>query len=394
MNSYQELVSNLNKLYYDKTTSLPPNIVVYENTWNINWNNQLAIQRVYELSKMLNKSPDVIGKRVGQSAIWYNPSSTTGNGQYHRIEVLDQGYQHLHPTRHSDFMLVWFRMELKPEKAENISKINPSIIYYQPGQLIGVNCNFLAAGIGAISVIKEYNDCKISLEEAKDLSDIRLSDLADEFLESEQSVDIRNYPTSLKDILESYIMTSMIPDSVYEPIKETVISIDIVPSSTPEFLPSDTKTNETVEEDGGDAEEPLKLIDTSEKESYKPTNISISEIVKQLTKSPVSNITNVTQDKNTDSIDQLVKSVGELSNETSTDLESLERSQTLTLPPIPEDINSNINNTLLTKLPESPIATRVSTQTKLSTRPKVTTANKSLQDISIYRSSTNTSNNL
>jgi hypothetical protein len=186
----------------------------------------------------------------------------------------------------------------------------------------------------------------------------------------------------------------MIPDSVYEPIKETVISIDIVPSSTPEFLPSDTKTNETVEEDGGDAEEPLKLIDTSEKESYKPTNISISEIVKQLTKSPVSNITNVTQDKNTDSIDQLVKSVGELSNETSTDLESLERSQTLTLPPIPEDINSNINNTLLTKLPESPIATRVSTQTKLSTRPKVTTANKSLQDISIYRSSTNTSNNL
>ena len=73
MNSYERMVGDLNKLYYEKTTSMSPDAIIYDNVWDLKWNNPLAIQRVYQVSKLLGKCPDVLGRNPGESAMWYNP---------------------------------------------------------------------------------------------------------------------------------------------------------------------------------------------------------------------------------------------------------------------------------------------------------------------------------
>ncbi len=232
MNSYEEMIGSINKLYYDKTTSIPPDSLVYENVWNIEWNNKLAIQRVYEVSKLLNRGPDVLGKRPGQSAIWYNPETKVGKGHYHKFEIHDQAYQHSKPARHADFFFVWLRMKMKPEKATNINKITTSAFYYDPGQLVCAACHFIEASIATFSVLKDYNDDKINLEQARQVYDNRIGELLEEFLKSEQNEDIRNYPTPLRDILETYIVSDMVPDEVFQGYSEAkdvlVITVETI----------------------------------------------------------------------------------------------------------------------------------------------------------------------
>ena len=270
MNSYREMVSDLNKFYYKQTTSIPDDSIIYENTWNIQWNNRLAIQRVYQISKILNKSPNVLGKKSGESAIWYNPKSNIEIGDYHRIEILDQAYQHTNPYRHADFIMVWFRMELKPDKAINISNISNNIFYYKLGQLVGVSCNFLADAIGAISVLKEYNDCKISLDEAKDLYHDRINNLAEEFLQSEKTEDINTFPTPLRDIMEKYIMSDTISEDVYQDSNELTIETGIViaklsplpsPSSLSEFSSKYESNNDNNDSNRLDNNRKLDVLD-------------------------------------------------------------------------------------------------------------------------------------
>lgn len=216
MNSYQQTIGKINKLYFDKTTMVPPDARTYENDLELNWNNQLAIHRVYQVSELLGRNPDVIGKEPGQSVIWYNPKTKIGIGQYHKFEIQDQAYQHTKPDRHADFFFVWFRMKMKPEKIADINKITNSSFYYGPGELVCSSCHFLEASIASFSVLKDYNDCRINLEEAIHLYDTRIKELLEEFLESEKSDDIKNFHTPLRDILESYIVSDMPPEEVFE----------------------------------------------------------------------------------------------------------------------------------------------------------------------------------
>ena len=228
MNSYEQMIGSLNKLYYEKTTSLPPGIVIYENSWNLEWNNLLAIQRVYEVSKLLNREPDLLGVKSGQSAIWYNPETKVGKGHYHKIEIQDQAYQHTKPARHSDFLFVWLRMKIKPEKAADINKITSSAFYYEPGQLVCAACHFIEASIATFSILKEYNDDKINLDQARQIYDIRIKELLEEFIQSEYTEDIRNYPTPLRDALESYIIADSPSDDIFDGYTESLKSNELV----------------------------------------------------------------------------------------------------------------------------------------------------------------------
>jgi hypothetical protein len=65
--------------------------------------------------------------------------------------------------------------------------------------------------------LKDYNDDRINLEQARQLYSIRISELHEEFLKSEKTENIREYPTPLRDIYEEYIMADLIPDDVFNP---------------------------------------------------------------------------------------------------------------------------------------------------------------------------------
>lgn len=230
MNPYERMVGDVNKLYYKKITTIAPGSVVYDNIWDIQWNNPLAIQRVYQVSKLLGKCPDVLGRKQGQSAVWYNPRSKVNKGNYHKFEIHDHAYQHTKPARHVDFFFVWLRMKMKPDKAADINKITTSAFYYEPGQLVCAACHFIEASIATFSVLKDYNDDKINLEQARQEYDNRIVELLGEFLESEKTVDIEKYPTPLRDIYEEYIMSDMPPEEIFEAPKKSCgcdVAIDV-----------------------------------------------------------------------------------------------------------------------------------------------------------------------
>ena len=220
MNPYEQMISSVNKIYHKQTTELPSGVPIHNNMLNLEWNNLLAIQRVYEMIQVLNRNPDMLGTKKGQSAIWYDV------GSYHKVEIQDQAYQHTKPERHSDFIFVWLRIQMKPEKVADINKITSAAFYYEPGQLLCASGNFLGESIATFSVLKEYNDCKINLEEARELLNYRVKELTEEFVKAERSGNLKNYPTPLMDALESYVISDSLPKEIFE-----------VPSSLPS-LPS------------------------------------------------------------------------------------------------------------------------------------------------------------
>jgi len=290
MNSYERMVGDVNKLYYDKTTTISRDAVVYNNVWELQWNNPLAIQRVYQVSKLLGKCPDIVGRKPGQSAIWYNPVSKVGTGQYHKFEIQDQAYQHTKPMRHADFLFVWLRMKMKPEKAADINKITSSAFYYEPGQLVCTACHFIGASIATMSILKEYNDCKISLSEARHEYDIRIGELLKEFLESEKTEDIQNFSTPLRDIYETYIMSDVPPEEVFTApcgCKNDVnISVDIEINGEP-MVSLEKDTQQLSESRKIASSRPIQTVGPSEAELIRELTMSSleSKLIKSGTKS-------------------------------------------------------------------------------------------------------------
>ena len=279
MNSYERMIGEINKLKYNETTSVPKDAIKYENMWNLKWHNKLAIQRVYEVSKLLNKPPDMLGLEAGQSAVWFNPKSKVGKGHYHKFEIHDHAYQHTKPVRHADFFFVWLRMKMKPEKAANINRITTSAFYYDPGQLVCAACHFIEASIATFSVLKEYNDDRINLEQARQVYDNRISEMSEEFMESEKLENIIDYPTPVRDIYEKYIMSDVPPDTVFQgycPCEDVTVTIEL-----------ETHTEETKRKLS-----PLSSLERSEIDAMGNTmteTMTESEMIKALTKVITSN---------------------------------------------------------------------------------------------------------
>ena len=195
MDSYTNMVDETNILFTDNTRN------IVSNKLNLDWDNKLAIKRVYQTIKMLGKDPDVVGKDKNQSVIWYKPRIDVTDRNYDRIEIMDQSYHYLQPTKRGDFYFVSYRMEIKPNKIHDVSKINNSAFYYSRGSLVTVGCHYIGAALATFSVLKDYNNDKISLLQAKKELKSRNNKLFEEFEQDK---------IKYKVILEKYITSDNI----------------------------------------------------------------------------------------------------------------------------------------------------------------------------------------
>ncbi len=167
-----------------------------------NWENPLAIFRIMEMILFFDRSPDILSNNVTKrnTVIWTQPGVIRG---YWKLEINENAFLHSKPQDHADFFFVYIRHQVEPEKVKNLHKISDSITYYPLGKIIGAGCHFRGAGVAALSLVKEYSEGVISIEQAIDSYDRRIMELEKE---NEKFDEIfQKYTVDLKGNIKSQI---------------------------------------------------------------------------------------------------------------------------------------------------------------------------------------------
>ena len=119
--SFTNFLDNWEKIAHDKITAVPENAINYSNSFNLQWNNKLAINRVYLLRDLFQRDPDILAPQVGGSVVWFNaPSRVSSEHTYVKVEIEDISYINEKPVTHSDFMRTSIRYQMNEGKAKHI----------------------------------------------------------------------------------------------------------------------------------------------------------------------------------------------------------------------------------------------------------------------------------
>jgi len=186
------------------------------------WNNQLAIQRVEEMTEEIgikyqyahsDKSPDGF-------VIWIYPLLKNGM-QYKQIKINDTAILHLSPDPHYDFFDVTVEMVVPtPEKAGEIMSISTSISIHRGRNEVSAGCHFLGAGIYTLYLVKLVNEGKISAETARGMYGHELEELVKEQSLVDNRRDGDPIERPLSDMYHQYVLgfdPQLLP--IYTPTK-------------------------------------------------------------------------------------------------------------------------------------------------------------------------------
>jgi len=192
---YRSRQDALLDLKFDQLSQLDPNAKKYNPETldpQLQWENKLAEQRVYETIDILNQNPDIYDPATGGRAIWIAPPMlfNPGKSLYSDIVIKDVAYYHEKTADHLDFYFMSLNYNIKPDKIANLNKITGSAYYYPVGELLYAGCHFPSASIITFAIIKEYNEDKISLEDARESYNNRIKQASDEYNKSATSGDI------------------------------------------------------------------------------------------------------------------------------------------------------------------------------------------------------------
>lgn len=150
---------------------------VFKNSLNLEWKNRQAMNRFYQYSSMFGR-PDSVIKSQGGMAVWMRVR--IDDLMIPMMTIRDTNFTHTKPVRHMDYVFVTIKYQVKPCKIKGINKITGSAYYYPVGKELTSGCHFIGASIAAFYVIKEYNEDRMGLEEARQTYDILVMEFAKE----------------------------------------------------------------------------------------------------------------------------------------------------------------------------------------------------------------------
>lgn len=165
------------------------------------WTNTKAMSRIQDIYDIYDIEPNCVDTTKGGVAIYRNVPGRNG-GKWYRWRIEDNWFLHEKPATHADFFFLEQPIYVPAEKVLNLSKISDSISYYPLGNIASAGCHFRGAAVATLSIIKEYAQGYLTLEQAMDTYDRRISELAKEFMVA------RGKPgtTPITDIYEEYIL--------------------------------------------------------------------------------------------------------------------------------------------------------------------------------------------
>ncbi len=218
-NSYNELLNTHRLKDFDKRTKIPKGVVRYANIWNLQWKNELAMQRVYQIAFLLDREPDALDPRSDGMAWWKNPRSRSGFGHYYEFRIYDSDYAHSKPVRHSDFFYVALRRRLKPNTICHMQEITDSTYYYGVGGILYSTCGELEASMATFAIVIAYDNDEISLLEARERYNTYIKTIVGEFFENEKHSDMwRLNNWQFRTAIEKYIMENSNQQDIKKPV--------------------------------------------------------------------------------------------------------------------------------------------------------------------------------
>ena len=209
---------------YTERTSVPKEAIKYQNVWNLQWKNQLAINRVYQIALLLKRNPDMIDAKPDGMAWWKKPNMKINpkfrkikkrgvypsfhKYRYYEFRIYDADFSHNKPIRHSDFFFVGIERSLKPETICHMQEITDSTYYYGVGRILYSTCGELEASMATFAIVIAYDNGEISLLEARERYNTYIKTILGEFFKSEKVNNIWDQPMPFRDATENYIMVN------------------------------------------------------------------------------------------------------------------------------------------------------------------------------------------
>ena len=125
--------------------------------------------------------------------------------------IEEEAFLHSKPAWHADFFTMHARVKMTPEKQGHLPEISPSISYYAPASDCGAGCHNRGAGVGSLSIVKQYAQDDLSLQQAIDEYDRRIATLAVENAEFDavyisEGIVAAMQVTPLTDAYERYVV--------------------------------------------------------------------------------------------------------------------------------------------------------------------------------------------
>ena len=168
---------------------------------------QWKTQKSLELVKILSEkgiNPVALDRAPGGTAYYRNVPSKTEGLVWPAWEIRDEYVLHMKPKPHIDVLYGTAILEIPVEKVPYLTKISESIIYEPLTKRVKAGCDGRFAAIATLSIVREYAEGEISLEQAIDEYDRRIILLKEEEVKSGGSW---QGSTPLADAYEKYILS-------------------------------------------------------------------------------------------------------------------------------------------------------------------------------------------
>jgi len=219
VNAYNKFEAKFAAPIIARMTKIPLGVKKIENTDGINWKNQLAIQRYYNMKMLIGLEPNMIDKNNGGAATWFRVKTKVPNqhgdyGYYDRIEILDDAVLHTKPVNHADFFYVFMKMRIKPEKVGKLQDITDSMYYYGRGGVLHSTCGEMEASMATFAIAKMWNHSIFSAIELREFYNVIIKSILGEYFANEKKASQAGhnnpylFPHPIRDSVEEYIFST------------------------------------------------------------------------------------------------------------------------------------------------------------------------------------------
>lgn len=194
MEEYSTLKSKLDQILLPRLTTVRPTAVQLSNIANLNWNNPLAIQMVYQTMVILGSPTVLTDDQNGNDgmALWDHVTSISGAGKC-TVIIEDKAHVHYPGMTHTDFYYLTIEKLLKPQGVQLLPQLTGSTTYNTINNRLTAGCHFLGADIATIAVVKMLNDEILTLEQARSAYSSYTRECHEEYKALEDSGNFSNW---------------------------------------------------------------------------------------------------------------------------------------------------------------------------------------------------------
>lgn len=109
-------------------------------------------------------TPSQLNPKSCGSAIW--EKDVLQGTPFEKIEIRDEQIPHDIPSKHTDFLYSYYKIDIPSYKINGLKKISESISYDQSQKLMVARCHDMRPNVVSHWIVKQYADDQLTIDEA------------------------------------------------------------------------------------------------------------------------------------------------------------------------------------------------------------------------------------